>query len=48
MRVVDGSASQAKILFTTNAQITTFGVDEAGEIYLADYGTGELLRLEKK
>jgi len=48
MRVVNGSASQAKILFTTNAQITTFGVDEAGEIYLADYGTGELLRLEKK
>jgi len=24
--------------FTTNASITTFGVDEAGEIYLADYG----------
>jgi len=43
-----GSASQAKILFTTSAQITSFGMDEAGEIYLVDYGMGELLRLERK
>ena len=48
LRLANGSAAQAKILFTTRAQITTFGVDEAGEIYLADYGSGELLRLEKK
>jgi len=44
----NGSAPQAKILFTTTAKITTFGVDEAGEIYLADYGTGELMRLGRK
>jgi glucose/arabinose dehydrogenase len=48
LRIANGSAAQAKILFTTSAQITTFGVDDAGEIYLADYGSGELLRLEKK
>ena len=39
---------QVKILFTTAAQITTFGLDEAGEIYLIDYGSGTLLRLERK
>jgi len=44
----DGSAQPAKILFTTSAKITTFGVDEAGEIYLVDYGLGELLRLGRK
>lgn len=36
---------QSKILFTTSARITTFGVDEAGEIYLSDYATGTILRL---
>ena len=41
-------SQQVKILFTTGAQITTFGVDEAGDIYLADYKTGSLLRLEHK
>ncbi|MGD0751263.1 MAG: PQQ-dependent sugar dehydrogenase [Anaerolineales bacterium] len=44
----NGQDQPAKILFTTSAKITTFGVDEAGEIYLADYGLGELLRLEHK
>ena len=43
-----GKDQQAKILFTTAAKITTFGVDEAGEIYLADYGAGMLLRLERR
>lgn len=43
-----GSAQQAQLLFTTNEKITTFGVDEAGEIYLVDYGLGELLLLERK
>jgi glucose/arabinose dehydrogenase len=46
--ITNKSSLQAKILFTTSAQITTFGLDEAGEIYLVDYGSGELLRLEKK
>ena len=44
----NGQNLAAKILFTTSARITTFGVDEAGEIYLADYGLGEILRLERK
>lgn len=39
---------QAKNLFSTGAQITTFGVDEAGEIYLANYKSGTLLRLGRK
>ena len=39
---------QVKLLFTTGAQITTFGVDEAGEIYMADYRTGSVLRLARK
>ena len=48
LRLLNGHDWQAKILFTTSAKITTFGVDEAGEIYLADYGSGELFRLERK
>jgi len=39
---------QSKALFSTGAQITTFGVDEAGEIYLADYNAGRLLRLTRR
>ncbi len=36
---------QSKELFSTGAKITTFGTDEAGNIYLADYRSGTLLRL---
>jgi glucose/arabinose dehydrogenase len=39
---------QSKALFSTGAQITSFGVDEAGEIYLADYQSGTLLRLTRQ
>jgi hypothetical protein len=39
---------QSKALFMTGAKITTFGVDEAGEIYLADYASGTLLRLSRR
>ncbi len=39
---------QSKILFSTGTKITTFGVDEAGEIYLADYQSGTLLRLTRR
>ena len=48
LRLLDGSTQPAKILFKTDARITTFGVDEAGEIYLADYGSGQILKLERK
>ena len=44
----DGCAQQVKNLFTTSAKVTTFGVDEVGEIDLADYELGALLRLERK
>jgi glucose/arabinose dehydrogenase len=38
----------SKALFQTGAQITTFGVDEAGELYLSDYRSGEILRLVRR
>ncbi len=39
---------QSKILFTTGSKITTFGVDEAGELYFSDYATGTILRLVRR
>lgn len=42
------SARQTEILFATSAQIATFGVDEAGEVYLIDYAPGMLLRLSRR
>ena len=39
---------QSKVMFSTGAQISTFGADEAGEIYLADYAVGVLLRLSRR
>jgi glucose/arabinose dehydrogenase len=39
---------QSKSLFPTGARITTFGVDESGEIYLSDYQSGTILRLTKR
>jgi glucose/arabinose dehydrogenase len=38
---------QSTQLFQTGQQITTFGVDESGEIYFAGYN-GQIFRLEKK
>jgi glucose/arabinose dehydrogenase len=39
---------QSKILFKTGVKITTFGVDEAGELYISDYATGRILRLTQQ
>ncbi len=39
---------QSKILFSTGAKITTFGQDEAGELYFSDYGSGTILRLTRR
>ena len=39
---------QSKFLFPTGAKISTFGVDETGEIYLADYQSGTMLRLTRR
>jgi hypothetical protein len=38
-------AWHARPLLETGATISTFGVDADGEIYFADYGRGEILRL---
>ena len=45
---LDGHTWQAKILFRTGAKISTFGIDQAGELYLADYASGTISRLSKK
>ncbi|NPA06166.1 MAG: PQQ-dependent sugar dehydrogenase [Chloroflexi bacterium] len=36
------------VLWETQHLISTFGRDAAGELYLADYGTGAILRLEPR
>ena len=36
---------QTTKLFSTGAKITTFGTEEGGELYLADYRSGKILRL---
>jgi hypothetical protein len=41
---MNGSTQQVKILFTNSGKITTFRVAEAGDMYLDDYGMGELRR----
>lgn len=38
----------ATLFFRTGFQISTFGLDDAGELYLAHYSRGEIYRLEKK
>ncbi len=39
---------QSAILFQTGVPVSTFGVDEAGELYLADFGSGALLQLMRR
>lgn len=39
---------QIALLFLTGFNISTFGLDESGEIYLADYSSGAVYRLERK
>ena len=41
----EGNAWTNKLLLNSNLAITTFGEDEAGELYLADANRGEILRL---
>lgn len=45
---VSDPLNAATLFFQTGFQISTFGLDDAGEIYLADYSRGNLYRLEKK
>ncbi|MFZ5857239.1 MAG: PQQ-dependent sugar dehydrogenase [Chloroflexota bacterium] len=48
-RIISESVEESisTVLFETGVQITTFGVDEAGEIYLADRN-GNILRLDRR
>ncbi len=39
---------ESKLLFQTGANITTFGVDETGEITFSDYKTGTILVLTRR
>jgi hypothetical protein len=44
MRQVNGQW-QNRLLLDTTLNISTFGEDEAGSIYLADYATGSIHRI---
>jgi len=44
---VDG-AWQNELLFETGMNITSFGLDETGELYLADFSSGAIYRLAQK
>jgi len=39
---------ESRLLWETPFHISTFGLDEQGEIYLADYGAGVIYRLTRK
>jgi len=41
----NGTNWESKLLNDTTLSISTFGEDETGELYLADYGTGEIYRI---
>lgn len=41
-------AWQNQLLFQTGMNITSFGLDEAGELYLADFNSGVIYRLAQK
>ncbi len=43
----DASGWKSALLFSTGLNISTFGLDESGELYLAGYG-GKIFRLEKQ
>lgn len=41
-----GAAWETRLLLDTGLLISTFGEDEAGEVYVADYATGEIYRVD--
>jgi glucose/arabinose dehydrogenase len=43
-----GSGNQVQALFESGLGISTFGVDETGEVYLADYKRGTIYQLSRK
>ncbi len=44
----DAETWEQQRFFESGAAISTFGVDEAGELYLADFGSGLILRLTRR
>ena len=42
------TGSQPVELFQTGFKISTFGLDDAGELYVADYGSSTIYRLKKR
>jgi hypothetical protein len=44
----DGASWLSADLFSTGARVSSFGVDEAGELYLADIGSGTVLELVRR
>jgi glucose/arabinose dehydrogenase len=44
----DAQNWQTAFLFESGASLSSFGVDEAGELYLADFANGRVLRLERR
>jgi glucose/arabinose dehydrogenase len=44
----DAETWQSAILFSIGSSVSTFGVDETGELYLADFGSGSILRLVRR
>jgi hypothetical protein len=46
--VLENGGWKQKLLFETGSAISTFGQDEAGEIYLADYRNGVIFRLTNR
>jgi len=41
----DGAAWESRLLLDSSMLISTFGEDEAGELFVADYATGEVFRI---
>jgi glucose/arabinose dehydrogenase len=48
LRAADGSWSSNVLFDNTGYNVTSFGQDNQGEIYLIDQGSGSILRLQKK
>lgn len=47
-RLEKGKRNLPKVLFSTSHQISSFGQDSAGELYFADFSTGNIFRFSKK
>lgn len=47
-RLEPGKITSPRLLFKTSFQISTFGSDRAGELYFADFSSGNIFRFGKK